>query len=216
MNGHPEPPPEGALIEAARREAGLSVREAARRAQISEGWWRQVVKGYQTLSGGGYGLVRDVPAATIARMARAARVEPEQLAAEGKRPDAAQAMRELPEARPPSPPATLQSASDTYADADEVGAILYQPLIRQRLKDLTEAGDPRPSGEAMFLEGGDALGAGPEVATGLANAWSIAMDRGLDLDRAVLYAARAWVLVDAYQARKAGRNSGQSGALVRT
>ncbi len=39
-----------------RPEARLSVREAARRAGISEGWWRQVVKGYQSLSGGGVGL----------------------------------------------------------------------------------------------------------------------------------------------------------------
>jgi transcriptional regulator with XRE-family HTH domain len=94
MNRPPEPPPEGVLIESARTQARLSVREAARRAGISEGWWRQVVKGYQSLSGGSFGTVRGVPAETIAKMARAAGVTPELLEAEGQRPDAAEAMRD--------------------------------------------------------------------------------------------------------------------------
>jgi transcriptional regulator with XRE-family HTH domain len=84
MDMPPEPPAEGVLIETARREAGLSVREAARRAGISEGWWRQVVKGYQSLSGGAIGAVRDVPAETIAKMASATGVTPAQLTEAGR------------------------------------------------------------------------------------------------------------------------------------
>ena len=94
MTRPPEPPPEGVLIESARRDAKLSVREAARRAGISEGWWRQVVKGYQSLSGGSFGAVRAVPAETVAKMARAAGVTPEQMEGEGRRPDAAKILRE--------------------------------------------------------------------------------------------------------------------------
>jgi len=93
MDRPPEPPPEGVLIESARREARLSVRAAARRAGISEGWWRQITKGYQSLSGGAPGIVRDVPADTVAKMARVVGITPEQMAAQGQRPDAAEAMR---------------------------------------------------------------------------------------------------------------------------
>jgi hypothetical protein len=112
MTRPPEPPPEGVLIESARRDAKLSVREAARRAGISEGWWRQVVKGYQSLSGGSFGTVRDVPADTVAKMAKAAGVTPEQLEGEGRRPDAAKILREgnvtqFPARRPVPDPADL-------------------------------------------------------------------------------------------------------------
>jgi hypothetical protein len=93
MNRPPEPPPEGVLIEHARNEARLSVREAARRAGISEGWWRQVVKGYQPMGDGGY-VLRHAPADTVANMARVVQVSPDQLQAEGQRPDAAEVMRE--------------------------------------------------------------------------------------------------------------------------
>src|SRR5581483_11036709 len=61
----------------------ISVREAARRAGISEGWWRQVVNGYQSLSGGAYGTVR-APAETLARMAQAAGVTADDLTAAGR------------------------------------------------------------------------------------------------------------------------------------
>ena len=114
-----------------------------------------------------------------------------------------------------APAAIPRDDSGVYAEADEAASILYAPLIQRRLDDLRKDGDPRPTGEAMFLEDGDALGAGPDVAAGLANAWSLAMDRGLDLDRAVRYAARAWVLNSAYRARQAARSTGQNGALVR-
>ena len=115
-----------------------------------------------------------------------------------------------------SPAAIPPDSSGVYAEVDEVGAMLYQPVIRLRLADLAKDGDVRPSGEALFLEGGDPLGAGPEVAEGLARAWTVAMDRGLDLDRAVLFAARAWALAAAYRARQTARSTGQNGALVRT
>ena len=71
MPTRPAPPPWGALITSALREAGLSAREAARRAGLSEGRWRQITSGYQVVSAGVYAPVRG-PAGTLARMAAVA------------------------------------------------------------------------------------------------------------------------------------------------
>lgn len=88
----PERPPEGALIDQARKARKLSVRAAAKEVGISEGWWRQIVLGYQSLSGGGKGSVRG-PADTVARMAAVVGVTPDQLEQAG-RADAAEKLRE--------------------------------------------------------------------------------------------------------------------------
>jgi len=70
--------------------AKLSAREAARRAGISEGRWRQIASGYQVVSAGVYAPVRG-PAGTLARMASVAGVTPAQLRRAG-RPDAARVL----------------------------------------------------------------------------------------------------------------------------
>jgi transcriptional regulator with XRE-family HTH domain len=70
--------------------AKLSAREAARRAGISEGRWRQIASGYQVVSAGVYAPVRG-PAQTLARMAAVVGVTPAQLRRAG-RPDAARAL----------------------------------------------------------------------------------------------------------------------------
>lgn len=87
MTERPEPPPWGLLIGAALRRAGMSAREAARRAGLSEGRWRQITGGYQVVSPGVYARVRG-PAATLAKMAAVAGVTPAELRA-AKRDDAA-------------------------------------------------------------------------------------------------------------------------------
>jgi transcriptional regulator with XRE-family HTH domain len=71
-------------------KAKLSAREAARRAGISEGRWRQIASGYQVVSAGVYAPVRG-PAGTLARMAAVVGVTPAQLRRAG-RPDAARAL----------------------------------------------------------------------------------------------------------------------------
>jgi hypothetical protein len=91
MAERPSPLPEGDLIRIAQKEAGLSARQAAVLADISESRWRQIVSGVQRVSGGD-ARVRG-PAETVARMARAVRLTPERLAK--VRPDAAQALKEL-------------------------------------------------------------------------------------------------------------------------
>jgi len=74
--------------------AKLSAREAARRAGISEGRWRQIASGYQVVSAGVYAPVRG-PAGTLARMAAVVGVTPAQLRRAG-RTDAARALAAAP------------------------------------------------------------------------------------------------------------------------
>src|ERR1700689_29579 len=94
MPNRPEPPPWGALITSALRRAQLSAREAARRAGISEGRWRQITGGYQVVSAGVYAPVHG-PAAPLARMASVVGVTPAQLRRAG-RADAARVLDAVP------------------------------------------------------------------------------------------------------------------------
>lgn len=82
--------PEGKLIGEATRAARKSVRKVADEAGISEGRWRQIVKGYQSVSAGTVVPVK-APAGTLAKMAQVVGVTPEQLIKAG-RADAAQAL----------------------------------------------------------------------------------------------------------------------------
>ncbi len=90
MTERPEPPPWGALITAALASEGISAREAARRAGLSEGRWRQITAGYQVVSPGVYAHVRG-PAGTLARMAAVVGITPAQLRTAG-RDDAARVL----------------------------------------------------------------------------------------------------------------------------
>jgi transcriptional regulator with XRE-family HTH domain len=94
MTAKPEPQPEGKLIMDARKRARLSGREAARRAGISEGRWRQIVNGYMVVTKGVYSPVVGAPADTVARMAQSVDVAPEELEEAG-RADAAEELRRL-------------------------------------------------------------------------------------------------------------------------
>jgi hypothetical protein len=94
MPNRPEPPAWGALITDSLRRAQLSAREAARRAGISEGRWRQITGGYQVVSAGVYAPVRG-PADTLARMAAVVGVTSAELRKAG-RADAARALDAAP------------------------------------------------------------------------------------------------------------------------
>ena len=91
MDERPSPPAEGKLIADALALSGMSIRQAAKRAGISYGRWRQITSGYQNVSPGSYATVRG-PAATVARMARVVGLTPEDLHSAG-REDAADALR---------------------------------------------------------------------------------------------------------------------------
>lgn len=142
MQTRPEPPPEGRLIADAADRLSLSIREAARRAGISYGRWRQIVMGYQNVSPGEFAVVR-APAKTVARMAQAAGVTPEQMEAEGERPDAAQELREILRqqedsraAAPPFTPPARERRLRAFEDSDEPG---LQPFLQSVLRDLYTA-----------------------------------------------------------------------------
>jgi hypothetical protein len=88
----PAQKPEGELIARAMVRRNMSARAAAPQADMSEARWRQIVNGYQRVAG--QELPVTAPAATLARMARAVGVTPEELENTG-RSDAAHILRDL-------------------------------------------------------------------------------------------------------------------------
>jgi transcriptional regulator with XRE-family HTH domain len=126
MNERPPQPPEGKLIADAADRMNLSIREAARRAGISYGRWRQIVTGYQNVSPGSYARVR-APAKTLARMAAAVGVTAEQMGTEGQRPDAAEAMR--------SEPGLRGDPLDSFTALEEIHPD-SRPAVRERLGEV--------------------------------------------------------------------------------
>lgn len=128
----PPAPPEGNLIKQALAASGITQREAARRAGMSDTRWRQIVSGYQAV-GGTKASFRS-PGDTLARMAHVVAVTPEQLEAVG-REDAAQALRVL-EARQ----AELASALPADAQARvEERWLMLEAVLRQAQTGLSPA-----------------------------------------------------------------------------
>jgi hypothetical protein len=88
--------PEGELIYRLRKanRPGAGVRAIAPEADLSEGRWRQIESGYQSV--GGQKIAVSAPAATLARMAAAVGGTPADLVNVG-RADAAAELRKLPD-----------------------------------------------------------------------------------------------------------------------
>jgi transcriptional regulator with XRE-family HTH domain len=145
---YPNPPAESVLIERARADAHLSVREAARRAGISEGWWRQIAKGYQTLSGGSSGEVRG-PAETLAKMARVVGITSVQMEAEGERPDVAEEMRRMP-AVPLRPEPDVLPHFAPILDADPEAIEPYEKAVRAEIATAFERYGLDAKGSQVF------------------------------------------------------------------
>jgi hypothetical protein len=133
MSERPEQPPEGALIKAAQKRIGKSARKAAREAGISEGRWRQIVDGYQSVSTGLYAPVRG-PAHTVARMATAVGLTPAELEAAG-RSDVADAMRQAESAKPVPLPDFGDIPDPTPTEAVMLN---YLAAMRQEIQSLRE------------------------------------------------------------------------------
>ena len=131
MSEHPNQLPEGALIAAALKRSRLSARKAAERAGMSEGRWRQIVKGYQTVSAGTNAPVRG-PAETVARMAKVVGVTPEQLEEAG-RADAAGELRTLLVSDAPDAADIAARVAELRAEADR---------LERQLDDQGAAGEP--------------------------------------------------------------------------
>jgi len=154
MNERPEQPPEGRLLAAATERSGLSIREASRRAGLSYGRWRQITSGVQHVSPGNFAAVR-APARTLAKMAAAVGVTPEQMETEGQRPDVAGIMRAEP--APPQPPrrhATGIRVIDEAATDEEVAPFEWQ--VESEIARAEAKYGPEPTGEQIFGAGAEA------------------------------------------------------------
>jgi hypothetical protein len=146
MDKRPEQPAEGKLIEDATADLDISIREAAKRAGISYGRWRQIVKGYQNVSPGVYAEVRNAPAKTVARMAAVAGVTPELMETKGQRPDVAEVMRRRDDISAPERPARTRVTSALSGGPDLES---YLDIIdRERAAGIP----PRSPGEQRIWE----------------------------------------------------------------
>jgi hypothetical protein len=144
MTQRPEPPPWGALITAGLATEGISAREAARRAGLSEGRWRQITGGYQVVSPGVYAEVRG-PAATLAKMAAVVGVTPAQLRAAG-RDDAAKALASQRDRKPE--PAEEMLERVRAMDTDQARELLATIALRLGISLPTaEPGNTGETGE---------------------------------------------------------------------
>ena len=127
-------PPEGTLIKQAQRSMRISQREAARRADLSEARWRQLVSGYMLVQRT-YVPVRS-PDKTLARMARAVGVTAEELVSAG-REGAATALREVEEeAARAAEAAASQDPAEGPSRVDERWQ-LVEAVLRQAGNGLT-------------------------------------------------------------------------------
>lgn len=125
---NPDQPPEARLIDAAQKAAvpPQSMRRAAEAAGISDGRWRQIVKGYQSTGTGRIPVV--APDDTLARMAIAVGVTPDELAETG-RTAAADVQRAL-----------LDAGDRPDVELSEVSTERLLAEIRRRI----EGAEPQP------------------------------------------------------------------------
>lgn len=96
----PEPPAEAVLIRRARKAAGMQVAQAAGRARshapglrLSTAWWSTIENGYETKPDGPRAVAGSDD--IVAHMAWAVDLAADRLEHEGKRPDAADVLREI-------------------------------------------------------------------------------------------------------------------------
>jgi transcriptional regulator with XRE-family HTH domain len=85
----PTPPPEADAISTALKRSSISQREASRRAGINESYWRRVIAGHNR------GVPVNASLITVARMAHAVGLTPDDLAASGGRPEVIEELRAL-------------------------------------------------------------------------------------------------------------------------
>lgn len=188
MDKRPDQPPEGKLIADAADRMDLSIREAARRAGLSYGRWRQVVQGYQNTSPGQFAKV-NAPAKTLAKMARVVGVTPEQMETEGQRPDVADLLRQ-PAPAEPSPVRELKPAVKGEPwwlplppgiDEEDV-----EPVAAGIRRDLAPLLMDLPSGEKLS---GEQFPGSP--VDGMA--WDLLMEKDMSPAMAARYIAIAWL-----------------------
>lgn len=121
----PPPPPEASLLYRARESAEITIADAAKAAKITDTRWSQIERGHERRKG------IDVPArakaGTLARMARVVGIPPDRLESEGRRPDAAEILREILRSPRREPP-PLRPA-DPYPAEDKVAEEILTDLL---------------------------------------------------------------------------------------
>lgn len=158
--------PEGALIESALKEKGLSQRQLAKQVELSEGRVRQVINGYKTEAGQVLGIVGK--AETVARLARAAGVTIDQMTQTGRN-DVVDVMEQWESNQITAPkgrdPLGLQQAADVAELVTTVRALVERvERIEQQLQGgggerggdtpATTTPDSGPAGERVYLSAG--------------------------------------------------------------
>lgn len=142
MSDRPEQRPEGRLIELALKRTRSSIRKAAAEVPISEGRLRQIINGYETRGAGVHLAVR-APAETLASIARAFGITPEQL--EGAdRADAAAELRDLLTTEP-TPPASETDRVKLAHEKIREAQRLMQEAQQILGGDTAETDEPRRS-----------------------------------------------------------------------
>lgn len=124
-----ERPEEAMLLEAFTEQDSRSIRQLAAEAGISDGRWRQVLKG--SMTSGGHTLPVVAPAATLARMAYVLGVPSAGLDRAG-RADAAQALEKL--RSQPHKPAPIESLATQSGGPDEIDLIYASTTMTAREK----------------------------------------------------------------------------------
>lgn len=159
------------LIESRRLALGASVRKAAAAAELSEGRWRQIAKGYQ-IAAQGVRVPVNAPPDTLARMAAAVRVRPDEMEKVGH-PQVAQLMRFMADGPPRvgAPAGEVPSGSSPAGAAahlsdEELIAELARRLESRRVHGLGEVG------------GGDVDRDSPPIATEVIDAEVPGSDAG--------------------------------------
>lgn len=124
---------EGAVLQAALKADGRSVRQVAPLAGMSEARWRQIVKGSMTANGQTVEVI--APPHTLARMAYALNLAPEQLAQAGRQ-DAADMLENLQnDAQRGTSVVPLPVTGAAGPDADEIELIVASNMsARQKLE----------------------------------------------------------------------------------
>lgn len=130
MTGRPDPPPEAELIARAMRRKRLRTATVAARAGISAVWARHIINGAQPLGGGQYKAIR-AAADTLAHLAHAVDLTPEQLDQAG-RSDAAEQLRDILTHN--TPPAEEDPVVGVL-QGDEERAIWALPLDVEQRRD---------------------------------------------------------------------------------
>jgi hypothetical protein len=148
------PTPEGRLIRQVRSLAipKLSIPAAAARIDLSAEQWGYVERGYYPARDGNPARTFSPPAATLAKMAYALRITPEQLASEGQRPDAAEALREILLSEPPQPKVPPAASSRRHTemtledDAEAIITMLAESVGDEVISGLLRFPDPSGPG----------------------------------------------------------------------